>query len=388
MTKSGVAKNILLFWPNNDWGNYGRTYEKVAEQLSRHEGVRRVVCIFPPIRWKKFARLRPLTIRRISSSLWLVNENQSGCRQSLRDTNSGNYKEKWSGLVLGAFLRVNGFTRGNTILWLFPPHPYMDVLLEKVPHRFVLTQIVDNFSKIDPSFWLYEFAKEQYPRVSEFSDMVVTSSQANYEEFSKENKHCYMFDNAVDESFIAKPSSSPYKLTGERPRLGYVGWITERTDLSLLEYVARECPEWSLHIAGPQHGHKIEESNLARLSNVEYLGPIPYREVAGFLQTLDVCLIPHKDTEYSKSMSPLKLYQYLASGRPIVSSNIAGLEKYREYVSVSENFEEFVECIKDALESDSLRLSAARVKKAKMETWDKRVRDIYNKVSKHMSTKT
>ena len=193
---------------------------------------------------------------------------------------------------------------------------------------------------------------------------------------------CYLFENAVDESFIGLPAVLPCKASDTSPRLGYVGWITERTDLLLIEYVARKRPEWSILIAGPQRGHIVEESTLVTLPNVSYLGPLPYNEVAGFLQTLDVCLIPHRDTPYSKSMSPLKLYQYLASGRPIVSSEIAGLERFRENIHVADSYDDFISHIEDALNNDTVELSSKRIEKASNETWAKRVQDIYNVVRK------
>ena len=375
-----------MFWPNDDWGMYGRTYEKVTEHLARLDEVSRVVCIFPPIEWKRLAFARPLSIRKVSRNLWLLNENR--IRKGVRGRAGRldrRISQSWPVAVLRAFLRLLGYNKENTIMWLFPPHPYLEELIEIVPHSCVVAQLVDNFTKIDPSFWLYEFARDQYPRITQFSDMVITSSQLNYDEFSKGKSECYLFENAVDESFIGVPSILPCKVNGVAPRLGYVGWITERTDLSLIEYIARKRPEWSIQIAGPQHGHKIEESELVKLPNVQYLGPIVYKEVAGFLKTLDVCLIPHRDTPYSKSMSPLKLYQYLASGRPIVSSDIAGIERFKEYIHVADSYDSFIRHIEDAIENDTVELSGRRIEMASSETWDKRIREIYNVVQQQIA---
>jgi len=378
MNKTTESKNIVVFWPNDDWGMYGRTYEKITEHLARLDDVNRVVCIFPPTEGKRYVSARPLSIRKASSNLWLMNENRMRPGKRVR----ANFH--WSTVVLRIYVWLLGFRKANTIMWLFPPHPYLEELMDIVPHSLVVTQLVDNFMKFDPSFWLHEFAKDQYPRITQLSDKVITSSQANYDEFSQGESECYLFENAVDASFIGEPSILPFRENDVAPRLGYVGWLTERADLSLLEYVARKRPEWSILIAGPQRGHIVEESTLVTLPNVSYLGPLPYNEVAGFLQTLDVCLIPHRDTPYSKSMSPLKLYQYLASGRPIVSSEIAGLERFRENIHVADSYDDFISHIEDALNNDTVELSSKRIEKASNETWDKRIRDVFNVIRQQL----
>ena len=162
MNRTTEKNNIVVFWPNDDWGQYGRTYEKVTEHLARLDEVKRVVCIFPPIVRKRYALVRPLSIRRVASNLWLLNENR--LRQGGSDRSEclrSRIRSGWTGIVLRTFLRILGYNKENTILWLFPPHPYLEELMEIVPHSLVVTQLVDNFTKIDPSFWLYEFARDQ-----------------------------------------------------------------------------------------------------------------------------------------------------------------------------------------------------------------------------------
>ena len=83
-------------------------------------------------------------------------------------------------------------------------------------------------------------------------------------------------------------------------------------------------------------------------------------------------------------MSPLKLYQYLASGRPIVSSDIAGFERFKEYIYVADSYDNFIGRIEDALDNDTIESSGMRIELAKKETWDTRVRDIYKVVHQQL----
>jgi glycosyltransferase involved in cell wall biosynthesis len=247
-----------------------------------------------------------------------------------------------------------------------------------------VTHIIDNFTKFDPRTSLYAAAQKQYPRLGEWSDIIITTSQANLREFAKTGRPCYLFYPAVDQSFIGKPSPLPHRLNGTAPHLGYVGWIMERTDLDLMKYLAKQRPDWRLTLVGPQYPEGIlQKTGLLSLPNVDYLGSIPQEKVPGFLQTVDVCLMPHRDNEYSRSMGPLKLYQYLASGRPVVTTNVAGLDRVREHIYIAHDYDEFIRQVGEALDSDTPELAARRIEAIRRETWNVRIREMFDTVLTH-----
>ena len=370
--------NIVLFWFGRNWGE-GRTFQKVAEHLSKIKEVKHVVCMFPPKPVKENVYAWPLEINRISRKLMVLSQNRrvvptSSKPYRLRVWINRYVKEH----ALLTYLRMCDFRRENTILWLFPPHPYLDELIRAIPHRLLVTHIVDNFTKLREDKWLYDSASVQYPALQREADVIITGSDYNHQIFSAGRTHCYMFENAADDAFIGEPSRLPY-LNGASPRLGYVGTISQRTDICLLEHVARSRPEWKVLIAGRQE-LPLNQRGLLDLPNVQYLGIIPYQELPGFIRSLDVCLIPHKNTDYCKSMSPLKLFQYLASGRPIVSTSIGGLEKLKGYLMIGETYDDFVECIEQVLREDTEDMSRRRIEAVKKETWDNRVQGMFEAV--------
>jgi glycosyltransferase involved in cell wall biosynthesis len=376
--------NIVLFWFMSDWGKYGRAYEKIAEHLAKLPEVRRVVCMFPPKKVEQGHYAWPFTFTMFSKKLFLLTPNTR-----IVPTLTAPYRLRhWLNKIipdfsLKQFLRLQGFMQQNTILWMFPAHHYINKLISLIPHSLLITQVVDNNTfRENDSTETISFVKQQYEELTKHSDIVLTSSKINYELFSAMNTSCYYFENAVDQIFISSPSELPYKLNKTRPRLGYVGFITQRTDIKLLDYVARSRPGYDLIIAGPQ-GENLNKYGTLNLPNVTYEGPIPYNAVPKFLQAIDVCLIPHKDTLYSKSMSPLKLFQYLGSGKPIVSTAIAGVERWDGLISIASNYTDFVENIDTALKEDNKELSNKRVTAAKLETWDKRVEQIFRVVMGH-----
>jgi hypothetical protein len=199
--------NILLFWFGGNWGE-GRTYQKVAEHLLNMPQVQNVVCAFPPNPLKEDTWTWPLEIKRIGRKLILLKQNNrvvplTKWPYRLRAWINRCAKEH----TMPAYLRMCGFTKENTILWLFPPHPYLDELIRVIPHRLLVAHIVDNFTNLREDKWLFDQATEQYPKLKRDADVIITGSEFNQRLFSADRQRCYLFENAADEAFISKPSS-------------------------------------------------------------------------------------------------------------------------------------------------------------------------------------
>ena len=384
--RGSTPVNILLFWSYDDWGRYGRTYEKVASNLAGLPEVGQVVCMFPPEIVDDASESVGLHERQLSPRLALLTERIRAHDARLVGRVFRSFQGWRGSRLLGDYLRGRDFTSRNTILWMFPPHPYIDRIRRVVPHQLVVTHVIDNFTHFDTSHSLYHFAMEQYPRIGQWSDIIFTNSEPNRVEFSTAGVPCYRFAQGVDESFLALASDLPHRATGARPRLGYLGFIMERTDLALLAGVAAQRPDWDLVLVGPEYPRGyVRASGLLALANVRWLGELPNREAPAFLQSLDVCLIPHRDTKYSRSMQPLKLYQYLASGRPVISTLVGGLEDVINHVQVAHDAAGFVSRIQDRLDNDSIAQSVARIDAVRKETWDIRAREMLATVLQALS---
>jgi len=383
------AHHIVLFWFNNDWGRYGRAYERVAEHLATMPEVEQVVCMFPPVSSAERDGSAALRVRQVAPRLTLLEEILFGerCEGGWLSRIRYWYRQLRRDRALRQRLRLLGFRAENTILWLFPPHPYIERLLTAVPRCGVVTHVIDDFTKFDPGHELHGYALAQYPKLGQWSDFIITTSEANFDRFSRTGRPCGMFWPAVDDSFIGVPEDLPHRLHGTAPRLGYVGWIMERTDLDLVRFIAVQQPNWKLILVGPEYPEGIVvRSGITSLANVEYRGEIAQKNVPAFLRSLDVCLMPHRDNEYSRSMGPLKLYQYLASGRPVVTTEVAGLDKIREHIRVADSYHAFVQNIEEVLRSDNLEMAARRIEKARGETWSVRVREMYETALNHINT--
>lgn len=157
--------------------------------------------------------------------------------------------------------------------------------------------------------------------------------------------------------------------TVPHPRIGYVGNIFSILDFRLLEDVFRKNPRWQLVLVGPtERGVPIE--NLRKLPNVHFMGPRPYGSVPGVLRRMDAGLIPFVINEFTRAINPLKLYEYLAVGLPVIATRLPELERFRGLVHLENNDPaEFARGIEQILSVDRSSLRSESVSAAQLYSW-------------------
>jgi UDP-galactopyranose mutase len=136
------------------------------------------------------------------------------------------------------------------------------------------------------------------------------------------------------------------------PRIGFFGVIDERMDLDLVEAVARRKPEWNFIMIGPVV--KIDPNMLPKLPNIHYLGMKQYYELPTYISGWDVAMMPFAHNESTRYISPTKTPEYLAAGKPVVSTPIIDvLRQYGRYglVNIAGTVDEFVRVTQLALEN-------------------------------------
>jgi glycosyltransferase involved in cell wall biosynthesis len=113
------------------------------------------------------------------------------------------------------------------------------------------------------------------------------------------------------------------------PVFGYTGTLhPDRVDVSLIEALARRYPQGTVALIGPVQLAEGQRACLERLPNVRLVGAVPYQELPAWMRAFDVCIVPHRVTAFTESLNPLKLFEYLAAGLSIVSTDVAGFRDY------------------------------------------------------------
>jgi glycosyltransferase involved in cell wall biosynthesis len=189
------------------------------------------------------------------------------------------------------------------------------------------------------------------------ADLVFTGGQSLNEAKRSQHHSVHLFPSSVDRAHFARARdglADPDDQQGiPHPRLGFFGVLDERLDLDLLGGVADARPDWHLVIIGPVA--KIDPSALPIRSNVHYLGPKRYRELPAYLGGWDVALMPFARNESTRFISPTKTPEYLAAGKPVISTPIRDVVRpYGAHglVRIAETCEQFVAAIEDALVED------------------------------------
>jgi glycosyltransferase involved in cell wall biosynthesis len=163
----------------------------------------------------------------------------------------------------------------------------------------------------------------------------------------------------------------------KKPVVGYVGVIDFRLDTELLTYMARQRPEWSFALVGPMKGDTQDLTALRSLPNVHFLGRQPIEAVPAFVKGMNACLIPYVLNDYTHHIFPLKLYEYMAAGKPIVASAMEEMLPYEgDEMAIGRSREDFLAKVDEALASDSPERAASRREAARHESWDERVEHV------------
>lgn len=168
---------------------------------------------------------------------------------------------------------------------------------------------------------LLEYERELFAR----ADHVFTGGHSLYESKAPHHRSVHPFPSSIDAShFLAARGNLEEPVDNARipegMRLGFYGVIDERADLVLLDAVAELRPDWQLILVGPIT--KIDQDDLPRRSNIHYLGQKSYDELPFYLAHWDVAMMPFALNESTRFISPTKTPEYLAAGRPVVSTAI------------------------------------------------------------------
>lgn len=157
------------------------------------------------------------------------------------------------------------------------------------------------------------------------ADLVFTGGYSLWEAKRKRHANAWPFPSGVDVAHFASARQSqtdpPDQVLLPRPRLGFYGVIDERFDLALLDGVARRRPQWQFVMIGPVV--KIDPASLPRRANLHFLGGKVYDDLPRYLAGWDVALMPFALNASTRFISPTKTPEYLAGGRPVVSTPIA-----------------------------------------------------------------
>ncbi|HAD11072.1 MAG TPA: group 1 glycosyl transferase, partial [Saprospirales bacterium] len=191
------------------------------------------------------------------------------------------------------------------------------------------------------------------------------------------------FFNAADVSVFSRVLTEnfprPTELTGRQGQvIGFIGNLDAlRIDYALLKKVALQFPDITLLLVGPLNSKEPEQTGLTRLPNVVFTGARKLEDLPALLQHMDCVLIPFLCNTLTYSIYPLKINEYLAAGKPVVSTAFSeDIRTFANCCYLAENHDDFLQQIKNALSENDPDLITTRTKVAASNTWEARIRQL------------
>jgi glycosyltransferase involved in cell wall biosynthesis len=262
------------------------------------------------------------------------------------------------------------------VLWVYDP--WAAELIGACGEDASLYDCVDDYGAIG----LYSQRERELAALGDAAaarraDVVAVTTRALYDRHAAVNPETRLVPNAADVEHFAATADRlvPAEIAAlEQPVLGFAGNLMgEKVDLDLLAAVADARPHWTLLLVGPAtadvRGH-VE--TLAARPNVVWLGPRPYDELPAYVARFDVALCPNLWNAYGRSCFPLKLYEYLAAGKPVVATGTPDLAGMEPDVRLVRGVEQFVEAVDAALAENSEPDVRRRTARAALSTWESR----------------
>lgn len=249
---------------------------------------------------------------------------------------------------------------GEHVLWYYTP-----MAISWSRHLQPLAVVYDCMDELSAFKGAPPALRERESELFRQADLVFTGGQSLYEAKRGQHQQVYAFPSSIDAPHFAQArhikSDPPDQVNIPHPRLGFFGVVDERMDLELLDGIAEARPDWHLVIIGPVV--KIDPNDLPRRDNIHYLGGKAYQELPAYLAGWDVTLLPFARNESTRFISPTKTPEYLAAGKPVVSTSIRDVVRpYGELgmVHIADTVDEFIAAIKAAMREDA----TARLRKA------------------------
>ncbi len=391
-----TGQNIICFAPNT-WDDIWRNRHQIMSRLAKQN---RILFVEPTVYLRQVTselrRRGPLALRRAHvysplENLWVFQWPRYAPVSGRPPLSNVTFNLRRRSLQ-----RVmNRLNMSDPILWVFQYN--LGEMVGHLQERLSIYHAVDEYSAytsaqsgVNGSSW-QNTVRRMEADVIQASDLVFVTSPLLYQSKKHLHSHIYWVPNGVDyDLFAAKNQDGtnlPELAGASRPLIGYSGVINEKLDLVLLNRLAQERPYWQFLFVGPvtlRHDLDLLRT-LARQPNTHFVGRQALEALPAYMLACDACLIPYKQNEWTRNISSLKLYEYMATGVPIVTTDIPAAREFSDIVWIDADAGGFTQAIEQALSADSRERRARQQAVARQHTWDQRVEALSTKIAERLA---
>ncbi len=391
-----IMLNMSSFW---DWdhGIVNRNYN-VLHTLAKEDRIGKIIGVdFLPIGWKKAAKHYVQNILwEIKSAEMVYGDLTSACYQRTDkiyaySTIDSIFSFKKVAKELKRIEKILNLK--NIVFWSY--NPIFTEFINHLNEKMFIFDTVDNWSEHPQYTKLISKTRliNNYKKIADKADLIFTVSDQLkdfYQEMDRQ-KDVHWIPNGVNFDLFNDPEN--LKLDTqindlENKIIGYFGTIENRLDLDLIAKLAKDHKDKDIVLCGPIWPTIKHEFNkkISNLKNVHTTGRIPYNQAPSYINRFDVAIIPHKTNNFIKSTNPMKMFEYLACGKPVVTTKGAGVDMFKDFMYITNDHQQFSNYINQALKEDNLQLQAERREAVREHSWKARVDKMVDLMFKKLKT--
>lgn len=280
----------------------------------------------------------------------------------------------------------------NKYIYINSYNPYyLGFLPDDFGRELSIYQSVDDISQ---NSYTAKHGEELEKKVVSNVDMVFVTSSALKKRLMPLNEKTYVITNAADfdlfNSVLTKRMVRPVELEGLNGTIiGYTGNLDDsRIDFELLREIALQFSNSTLLLIGPVNSSAFFELGLDNIRNIVALGPKKIEELPSYLKFMDVTLIPFKTNKLTSSIYPLKINEYLAAGKPVVSTRFSkDIESFKDVIEIGDSVQDFLLKIEKSIKNANNEMGISeRVAEAKTNTWENRIEQIWKCIEENQKS--
>ena len=398
--------DIVFFWKQNDTGIYGRRQDMLVKYLAEAPRINSILHFDAPVNiFKSGSDVLKSGQGGGHSHAGLVLHKTLRRRLRLQDRG----KIRFDTFIFAGKRRASGFRnwmlpaeedypdyldrvmkhhqigRRRTVFWVCPNNFDFPSIADRFKPDLVVSDVIDDQRKWPCQPRYREMLHRNYEEILARTHLTFANCRSVFEDMQEHTDNIHLLPNAAE---LLEEEAQHWKKPAELrrikgPVIGYAGNLDiTRIDIDLLTTVAGKRPDWNLVFIGSMHKSR-EIRRLEKFSNVRFLGVRVYEEALRYIRHFDVAMIPHLDSELTRSMNPLKLYVYFSLHVPVVSTHIANIGDFREFVQVGHTPEEFIERIDHCLDNNPISGNVERIRSLlEVNSWNERVTHILTLVGK------
>ncbi len=391
--------DLVMFWKQNDSGIYGRRSDMIMKHLIEADRFGRILQFDAPINLEDLVKqaeradspLHPgaLTMTQSYRNKMKLNDTKHHFLRTFIWSDAFRNSEMIDGTSLDvypAYVREQmdqlGIDADNSYAWVCPVVHDFPKIAKDIKFKHVICDIIDDQRAFDLTQADRRQVEENYETILPMADIILTNCQPNVETFAPlaETIHFVPNGTEIPPDDLAMPAILEHI---SRPIAGYVGHLQDRIDWDLLDEVAHRLPDVSLVIAGGG-ANKENIDRLSKRLNVHFVGVVPYANVKAFIQHFDVCIVPHKGTDLTKRMNPLKVYNYFAAKKPIVATEVENIDgSMTPYIRFAKNAGEMAVSINECVDTPQI-YDERYIEVLNEITWQSRINHIGAILDEHL----